>query len=216
MKISGVIFDLDGTVIDSRELWTKAFLEVLKTLGKNITGEDPVAHGVPIEGNWRVLLPRYGVKTGKTIEELKDLTYKYYVKFLPEARLMDGAVDFMEGLKDSGVKIALATNCEWWVVEKIFSNLGLNDFFDATVTEEETPSKKPAPDALMIAADKLGLPTGDCIAVGDTKADIGAARGAGMKVIIIAPSEKEKLKLHKADLLVDHFSEITPEAIDQL
>lgn len=119
-------------------------------------------------------------------------------------------------MKKDGVKIALATNCEWWVVERIFDNMGLNDFFDVTVTEEETPNKKPFPDALLIAADKLGLAPEDCIAVGDTESDIGAAQRAGMKVVIIAANKKEKLKLQRADLLVERYSEISPETIDAI
>lgn len=81
MKISAAIFDLDGTIIDSREQWAKAFLEVLKILGKNPPDEDPVEHGFPIEDNWRIILPKYQIKTDKTVEELKDLTYKIILSF---------------------------------------------------------------------------------------------------------------------------------------
>lgn len=216
MKLSAVIFDLDGTIIDSREEWNKAFLEVLKSLGKVTSDAGSVEHGFPIEDNWRHLLTKYQIKTEKTLPELRDLTYRAYAKFLPEIRLKPGVVDLLDRLKDGGVKIALATNSEWSVVDRILVNLGLEGVFDATVTEEEILNKKPAPDALLIAADKLGFPVEDCLAVGDTLSDIEAAKDAGMKVIIILSDAKDAVSLKKADLLVENYSEITPQAIAEL
>lgn len=209
MKLIAVIFDLDGTVVDSRKQWARAFLEVLRSLGKEVTNEDPVVHGFPIQDNWKTLLQKYNIKTDKTLEELESLTYKSYIKFLPEISLIEGAKDFLNDLKDSSVRIALATNSEWWVVEKIFENLGLEEIFDATVTGEETPNKKPFPDAFLLAADKLSLPSEGCLVIGDTEPDVEAAHAAGMKAIIIGDAKN-------ADLNVEGFSEITPKAIDQL
>lgn len=215
MKLSAAIFDLDGTIVDSREQWTKSFLAVLKDLGKSVTG-DPIAHGVSIVDNWRNLISKYQVKTDKNPEELKNLTYEYYVKQLPEVGLIEGSVDFIRDLKNEGVKIGLATGCEWWVVEKVFDYLGLNDLFDATVTGEEPINLKPSPDPLLVAADKLGISPEDCLMIGDTEADIEAARSVGMKVVIISFSEKSELRFRKANLVVEYYSDITPEAIDQL
>lgn len=216
MNLLAVIFDLDGTIVDSRREWDKAFVETLKDLGKESSDPTPEEHGVPIDDNWRRLIKKYKIKTNKTLDEIKVLTYKNYVKHLDEVTLNPGALDFLKGLKDAGVKIALATNSEWWVVEKIFDNLGLADFFDATVTEEETPNLKPSPDCFLLAADKLGFSEAECLVVGDTAADVEAAKSAGMKIIGIAFTEAEKEDLRKADFVAEGFSDITPEAIDQL
>lgn len=216
MKVSAAIFDLDGTIVDSREQWNKAFLEVLKSLGKDITDTSAVEHGFPIEDNWRHLLAKYKIKTNKTLPELKILTYQSYKEQLSEVKLKNGVFDFLKGLKDGGIKIALATNAEWSVVEKIFDYLGLEGMFDATVTGEEIINLKPAPDMLLTAADKLGFVPEDCLAFGDTESDIEAAKSAGMKVVIIVNDEKEERTLRGADLLVEHYSDVTPEAIDQL
>lgn len=216
MKLLAVIFDLDGTVVSSRIQWDKAFVETIKELGKNTDNPHPEVHGVPIEDNWRRLIRRYKIKTNKTLDEIKNLTYKNYVKHLDEVTLNPGVMYFLNNLKDAGVKIALATNSEWWVVDKIFHNLGLTDYFDATVTEEETPNLKPSPDCFLLAADKLGFAEADCLVVGDTAADVEAAKSAGMKIIGVAFTDNEKKDLRKADFVAEGFSAITPEVIDQL
>lgn len=216
MKLLGAIFDLDGTLVDSRRQWNKAFVDTIKELGGHTSDPEPEAHGVPIEENWKILIRKYKIKTDKTLEEIKDLTYKNYVKYLSEVRLNPGVMEFLEYLKDESIKMALATNSEWRVVEKIFDNLGLNNFFDATVTGEETPNMKPDPDCFLIAADKLGFEPGDCLVVGDTDVDVEAAKSAGMKIIGVAFTEEEEKKLRKANFVAEGFSEITPETIDRL
>ena len=216
MKISAVIFDLDGTLIDTEEQWGKAFVDALKSFGKVVTDPHPEVFGVSIEDNWRMLLTKYQIKTTKTIEELVDITYKFYAKYLPEASLISGAREFLESLKDADIKIALATSCEWWVVDKIFDKLGLEGVFDATVTGEETPIKKPLPGPLLLAADKLGVLPADCLVIGDSPTDVEAARNAGMKVIAITNKVKDEGALANADLIVEGFAEVTLKVIEGL
>jgi HAD superfamily hydrolase (TIGR01549 family) len=215
MNISAALFDLDGTLIDTEDQWGTAFTEVLKSFGKDVTDKHPEVFGAPMEENWPMLLKKYQIKTDKTIVELIAMTYKEYVKQLSGISLIEGAGDFLDSLKESGVKLGLVTNCEWWVVDKVFNNLGLNGFFDAVVTGEETPLPKPSPESLLLAADKLGELSKDCLAIGDSPTDIEAAQSAEMKVVIIDPTG-EKENIEKADLIVEGFSEISPKAIAEL
>lgn len=215
MKISAVIFDLDGTLIDTEDRWGMAFVEVLKSLGKDIADKHPEVFGAPMEDSWPMLLGKYQIKTNKTIDELVDMTYKEYVKQLPGISLMNGAGDFLDSLKDSGVKLGLVTNCEWWVVDKIFDNLDLSGVFDAVVTGEETPVMKPSPQPLLLAAEKLGELSENCLVIGDSPTDVEASQNAEMKVIIIDPTG-EKENIEKADFIVEGFSEVTPKVIAEL
>ncbi len=215
MKISAVIFDLDGTLIDTEDQWGLAFVEVLKKLGKDVTDKHPEVFGAPMEDSWPMLLRKYRIKTGKTTDELVNMTYKEYVKQLPGISLMNGAGDFLNDLKDSGLKLGLVTNCEWWVVDKVFDNLDLNGVFNAIVTGEETPLPKPSPQSLLLAADKLGELSENCLVIGDSPTDVEAAQNAEMKVAII-DTTGEKENIEKADLVVGRFSEITVKAIEKL
>ena len=215
MNISAVIFDLDGTLIDTEDQWGMAFSEVLKSLGKDVIDKHPEVFGAPMEDSWRMLLRKYQIKTDNTIDELVNMTYKEYVKQLSEISLMNGASDFLGYLKENGVKLGLVTNCDWWVVDKVFDNLNLDGVFDAIVTGEETPLMKPSPEPLLLAADKLGELSKDCLVIGDSPTDVEAAQNADMKVIIIDPTG-EKENIDKAELIVGGFSDITPKVIGEL
>jgi HAD superfamily hydrolase (TIGR01549 family) len=215
MNISAAIFDLDGTLIDTEDQWGKAFVEVLKSLGKEVADKHPEEFGAPMQDSWPMLLTKYQIKTNKKIDELVAMTYKEYVKQLPGISLMNGAWDFLDGLKSSGVKLGLVTNCEWWVVDKVFNELRLNGIFDAVVTGEETPVMKPSPQPLLLAAEKLGELSDNCLVIGDSPTDVEASQNAEMKVIIIDPTG-EKENIDKADLIVEGFAEITTKAIGEL
>jgi HAD superfamily hydrolase (TIGR01549 family) len=215
MKISAVIFDLDGTLVDNADQWGKAFVEVLKRLGKNITEKHPEVFGAPMEDSWRMLLTKYQVSTDKTIDELSAMTYQEYIKLLPEMSLMSGADEFLDSLEGSGVKLGLVTNGEWWAVEKVLNKLGLIDAFDAIVTAEETPLQKPSPGPFLLAAEKLGELSEHCLVIGDSPTDIEAAHGAEMKIVIIDPTDETE-NIDNADYVVEGFAEITPKVIEEL
>ncbi|KKU23238.1 MAG: Beta-phosphoglucomutase [Microgenomates group bacterium GW2011_GWC1_46_15] len=209
MIISAVIFDLDGTLIDCEKQWGSAFVEVLKSLEYNSSNKQPQTGGVSVKKNWEDLLRRLGINTNKSLDELELMTLNNYVKTIPSISLKPGAIDFIKSLKDDGTRVGLATSTEWWVVEKIFERLRFEGIFDAVVTGEETSNKKPLPDSFLLAADKLGLASQDCLVVGDSQSDVEAAHAAGMKVIVIGD-------VKNADINVDGFSEITPQVIDRL
>lgn len=215
MKISAVIFDLDGTLIDSEDQWSKAFVKVLKRLGKTVTEKSPQIQGLSNKSNWNILLSKYDIKTNKSLDELEHLTLVEYAKLIGQITLRDGGVELIESLKDSGIKVALATSTEWWIVEKVFENLKIEGLSDSVTTGEEVINKKPAPDTFLKAADKLGLTAEECLVIEYSLSGIEAVKEAGMKVIAVDWNGGKK-ELKKADLVVEGFSEITPKVLDDL
>lgn len=202
MKLSTAIFDLDGTLIDSEDQWNQAFTKVLVNLGAKDVGNNPTEFGLPLEDNWRKLLEKYNINTDKSMKELRRLTYYAYSKILSEVRMKDGASDFLGRLENRGIKLALATNCERWIVEEIFAIFDIEKFFDAVVTGEEVSRRKPDPEMFLVAADKLDTDPGECLVIEDSLSGIKAAAGAGMKYININDTKG--------------FSEITTGLIDSL
>ena len=91
----------------------------------------------------------------------------------------------------------------------------LIDAFESITTTEEVTLNKPAPDIFLVAADKLGVEGYECLVIEDAESGVAAAHAAGMKVIAIV-SDGHFERVSKADLVVERFSEITPEVIDQL
>lgn len=216
MRISSVIFDLDGTLIDSEREWGIAYSDVLKTLGVESPGERPQTRGESIKKNWEILTKKFDLKTTKTFDELEVMTFVSYTNHLSSISLVPGAIEFIEKLKDSGVKIGLATLTTWPIVEKIFDKLGLGGVFDSITTGEEVASPKPDPEIFLVEMEKLDDKEENCLAVEDSPAGVTAAKLAGMKVIAIVRGEDEEEKLGNADLVVTDYVDITPTVIEEL
>ncbi len=215
MKLSAVIFDLNGTVLEDEDEYGKAFNIVLKSLGVETGVTHPHTAGIGVEANWPLLNEKYKLKTDKTPEELAKLTQDAYLSQISKVTIRTGFEDFVQSLKDDGIKIALATSNSWTVTDEILHTLNLTDVFEVVTTEEEVLHNKPDPDLFLLTSDKLGVDRADCLVIEDSKAGIMAAHRAGMKAVGITREEDLK-EVEGADLIVEGFSEITSKAIDSL
>ncbi len=216
MKISATIFDLNGTVLEDEDEYGKSFNQVLQSLGVDSKTDYPQEKGIGVKENWVKLIEKYGIKTQKTPEMLAKETQDIYLSKISEVTVRPGFDEFVNGLKDSGVKIGLATSNSWEVAEALLSKVGLQGVFDEMTTIEEVFYSKPDPSLFTITADKLGVERDECLVIEDSLAGITAAHNAGMKVIAIATEGVDPKLVSSADLVVESFSEITPKIIDQL
>lgn len=215
MKFSAVIFDLNGTILEDEDEYGKAFVKVLKALNVEVNNSFPQEKGIGVKENWQRLIKKHNIKTEKSVELLVKETQEEYLKEISEVTIRSGFNEFVESLKDSQIKIALATSNTWEQTDRILDTLGLQDIFDVTTTGDEVTYNKPDPDIFLLTADKLGIERSDCLIIEDSLAGIEAAKRAGMKVIAISSEEDSKI-FSKADLVVESFSDITAQVIDQL
>lgn len=215
MILSAVIFDLDGTILEDEDEYGKAFNKVLKSLGVDSKTDYPQEKGIGVKENWEKFIKKYNIKTDKTVERLTKETQDAYIKEIGEITVRPGFDDFIDNLRGSQVQIALATSNTWEVTDKILDILGLQDSFDIITSGDEVVYNKPDPDIFTVTADKLGVERYECLVIEDAPAGVEAARRAGMKVVAISSGDNLE-SLSKADLTVEGFSEITPQAIDQL
>jgi HAD superfamily hydrolase (TIGR01509 family) len=216
MKISAVIFDLNGTILEDEDEYGRAFNKVLKSLGVETSAEPPQIKGIGVKENWPHLIKRYGIKTGKSLEQLALETQEAYLTEINNVTVRAGFDEFVENLKDGGIQIALATSNTWEIAEKVLNKVGLGGIFDAVTTVEEVAYGKPDPGLFTLTADKLGAEREKCLVIEDSASGISAAQLAGMKVVAISGREEDEEILANADLIVDNFSEITPKAIEEL
>ena len=215
MKISAVIFDLNGTILEDEDEYGKAFNRVLKKLGVDSKTDYPHEKGIGVRENWLKLLEKYKIKTDKTPEMLTKETQEAYLEEIDGVTVRSGFEDFIEKLKNSGTQIGLATSNTWEQTDKILDTVDLQNVFDAVTTCDEVIYNKPDPSLFTITADKLGAERYECLVIEDSASGIEAARRAGMKVIAIS-SEDDPKAVSRADLIVEGFSEITAQVIDQL
>jgi beta-phosphoglucomutase len=216
MKISAVIFDLDGTILEDEDEYGRAFNKVLKSLGVE-TGKDfPQIKGIGVKENWPFLIKKYDIKTNKPPEVLAHETQEAYLLEINEVTIRPGFDEFIQKLKDGGIQVALATSNTWEVTEKILDKVGIKGIFDAVTTVEEVVYSKPDPGLFTVTANKLGVEREECLVIEDAPSGVTAAELAGMKVVAITDKEEDEKTLANADLIVDGFDDITPKVIEEL
>ena len=190
--IRGVIFDMDGVLIDAREWHFLALNEALGYFGLEISRYDHESRfdGLPTKVKLAMLSQDSGLPFGlhSTIEEIKqDRTLRFAAKFCfpsTQHQLLLGKI------KSEGKKIGVATNSIKQTAEFMLQYAGVSQFLDTLVTNQDVSKPKPDPEIYISAAANLGLEPKECLVFEDNENGINAAKTAGCHVVQVAsPSE---------------------------
>lgn len=184
-----VIMDLDGTLIDSAPDIAHAL-----NLSLSEQGIEPFAlndvrlmigGGVPklVERAFRARDLVGDPRLGATIAAMLD---HYSAAPAERTQIYDGVIAVLEALKAAGIKIGLCTNKPQSITEKVLKALALEGYFDAVVGGTEDTPRKPDPTSLQHCVDGLGVAVEDCLLVGDSGADKGAAEALSMMVFLVS------------------------------
>ncbi|MFM9849966.1 MAG: phosphoglycolate phosphatase [Hyphomicrobiaceae bacterium] len=210
-----VVFDLDGTLVDSAPDIKAALNATLATDGLAPFDVDRVK--TMVGGGSRRLVERALAARGDAVDDgrvdrLVDIFEKIYADNpCQETRIFPGAVSLIETLTARGIGIGLCTNKPGGATLPLLEALDLARHFGAVVTGSDGFAKKP--DAAMLAATfaKLGCTAEDGVMVGDSAADVGCARAAGCPVVLVSFGyTHEPASTLGADAVADGFDEILP------
>ena len=210
-NIKGVIFDMDGVLLDSEPFINRAIISVFSKLGADVseksiikflgTGEDNCIAG---------LCKEYNCKFSDT---LKPEIYNTYVKIADGVlRPFDGVLDALDYLKMNDVPFAVASSADNIKVKANLKALGsYASFFTAVITGSMIKNKKPAPDCFLTAAKAISVEPSNCVIVEDALSGILAGRNAGMTTIALATSNKKSvMKTADPDYLIDNPKGLVP------
>lgn len=197
--IRGVIFDLDGTLIDSMSVWDKIDCDLLKRY--HITPDEEYVQKIKTltfgEGT-RYIVDRYQLnKTPEEIgRELNELALLEYATSIP---LKDGAKALLQVFKEKEYKIGMATSSLKGMCEAVLKRHKIYNYFDTIVYSEDIGKGKSNPDIYLKAAENLGILPEDCYVFEDVPFAAMGAKRAGMTVIGVfdAHSKKEQDRLRE-------------------
>ncbi|MGW2424822.1 HAD family hydrolase [Streptomyces sp. NPDC001709] len=181
-----VIFDLDGTLVDSEPNYYEASRQTLAEHG--VTGFTWADHesyvGISTLETVTLWRERYGLRA--RVDELLDATNRRYLELArTRTRAYPEMRKFVELLAAEGVPTAVASGASPEAIETILAGTGLDAFLRTVVSTEEVPRGKPAPDVFLEAARRLGAHPADCVVLEDAAPGAAAAHAAGMRCIAI-------------------------------
>jgi membrane protein len=182
--IEAVIFDADGTLIDSNLLHVLAWQRAFRRLGREVEA-NAIVGLIGMGGDQ--LAPRILGNADEAEAERARAFYaeEYSTKGLVEhVEPFPGAAELIRAVRDRGLRTALASSGEQQDVERYLDLLGGRGAFDELVTSADVEATKPAPDAFALALDRLGNPD-HAIVVGDTAYDIQAAAKIGLPCVVV-------------------------------
>ena len=178
-----VLFDLDGTLIDSAPDIAGALNDLLAEEGRNpyVLGEVKRMVG---EGVHRLIDKAFG-ETGRTVALADRFIELYNPRSSLLTRPVEGAFEALDSLRDAGIPLAICTNKPDESARSVLSDLGLLPYFATILGGTSGLPRKPDPATLLEAARRLGVAASDCLMIGDALPDVDAARAAGMPVWLV-------------------------------
>lgn len=208
MSIKGVIFDMDGVLVDSEPFICRAAMAMFAELGVKVKPEDFLEFVGTGENRYiGGVAEKYGVDID--IEKAKKRTYDIYLEIIVgNLKPLEGVHNFIKLCRDKGLKLAVASSADMRKVEGNLTEIGLPvNTFDAVICGEDVVNKKPAPDIFLLAAEKIGISAADCLVAEDAVTGVAAAKAAGAKCMALTTSFDAD-QLTYADLIVRNLDEI--------
>lgn len=210
--VRAVLWDLDGTLVDSAEYHWRSWRDTLRDEGVEVTYRQFLdSFG---QKNDRILQAWLGdAATPDAIRRIGDAKEALYRELARQEGLtaLPGASDWVRRLKEAGWRQAIASSAPAENVRVVLSELDLAGYFDTVVSAEDVRSGKPNPEVFLTAAARLGAGASVCIVVEDAAAGIEAARRAGMRSVGVSHANELP-----ADLCVRSLADLAPDAFDRL
>lgn len=206
-----VIFDLDGTLVDSMWMWRDIDIEFLSGYGIPLPEDlQKAIEGMSYTETARYFISRFSLPL--TVPQIQGIWNQMTVeKYRTQVTLKKGVREFLENLNQKGIPMGIATSNGRELVDAVLDALHMGQYFQAVTTGCEVANGKPAPDIYLESARRLHVNPAGCLVFEDVPAGILAGKRAGMRVCAVedeysADMREEKLRL--SDYYIEDFTEI--------
>jgi len=211
----GIIFDMDGTMVDNMMVHHRAWQRKLRELGLDMSIEEvkEKIHGINEEILERIFGGRFTPEERQQIAWEKEATYREIFK--PDLKLIDGLPAFLAHIQTSGLPMAIGTAAPPENAEFVVDHLELGDYFSGVFHAGSVTKGKPDPEIFEKAAASMDLPVSDCLIFEDSVTGAEAAQRAGAKSVIVTTTHARK-EFDKYDNIlrfIDHYDGLTLDSL---
>lgn len=212
--IEAVVFDLDGVIVDTEQVWDVVREQLVHERGGRWHGGAQAAMMGMSSPEWSHYM-HAELGLAESPDEINDeVVRRMLARYREDMPLIEGAVDAVHRLA-AEFPLAVASSSNRPLIEAVLKRAGIDDLFSAVVSSEEVTRGKPAPDVYLEAARRIAVTPTHCAAVEDSANGLRAAHAAGMRVLALPnahyPPAPEALKL--ADAVIYSPTELTPELV---
>jgi beta-phosphoglucomutase-like phosphatase (HAD superfamily) len=215
-RLSNILFDMDGVLINSEPLHEFTLLELSGQFGRRFEQESELQRfkGLPevsIANLLKEIFPAVTLENDEiTRRRLELLLANFHV-----VDMIEGALEFVKGCKAAGFRLALTTSAARTIQQLAFEKFGLEKYFDAVVTGEDIKRGKPDPEPYLLTAGKLAQPASTCMVIEDAVSGVISGKAAGCFVVGITTSfPANDLAAAGADLVLACFRDLESRVLD--
>lgn len=211
LKVDAVIFDLDGTLIDSIDIYFQIVENALEQLNLPPVSRNKILAAAESEDfKWELVLPSEVLHSKENIIDAAWAVINEIAPrmFADDLDILEGADAALKMVSAKGLKIGLVTSTQKHYLETKMLPLktaGVDNLIEAIVTSDDVDKRKPAPDPLIMCAQELALEPASCVYIGDTSTDMQAGKAAGMQTIgvLTGLDDYDALKKEWPDAIID-------------
>ena len=195
-----VLFDLDGTLVDSMWMWKDIDIEFLGRFGYGLPEDlQREIEGMSFSETASYFKERFSLPM--TVEEIKDCWIAMSIeKYRTEVGLKPGALEFLKYCRERGIRTGVATSTGRDMVDAVIESLKIGDYLGEVATACEMAAGKPEPDIYLEVARRLSVKPEECLVFEDIPAGIVAGKRAGMTVLAVQDEFSKDLETEKREL----------------
>jgi beta-phosphoglucomutase len=208
--IEAIIFDMDGVLVDSEPIHTEIEKRQFKMNGISISDEDHRHFmGTAADAMWKKIAELHvlPIPIEELIEQNRNESFRFFSE-LAEIPVMPGLIDLLEKLQKKNYPMAVASSSFPEIIDLILIKSGLKEYFQVIVSGEEAGKSKPEPDVFLLAAQKLGVKSENCLVIEDSFNGIKAAHAAGMSCVAYQSPGVDPKTQKEADAIVKNFEQM--------
>lgn len=206
MRYKGILFDLDGTLLDTNELIIKSFQHTFALHYKEEVDIDIIRafFGKTARAALEFLGPDKVEEMTKTFREYQELHHDHLAKIFP------GVAEVIQGLHNKGVLLGIVTSKKYATAMRGLKLFNMDQYFSVVMSADQCKNTKPHPEPVQLALTKLSLASQDCLMVGDSPFDILSGAQAGVKTVAVRWSEVpwSDVMAAEPDYIIDTMAEL--------